>query len=92
MQKRTHLEGGEMNDIVNVRVLGEDFIESRLIGKVGVVEGGSSAGQELDAVDDLFARRVVAIVDDNDLVASLDKGYGGERANVAGATILGSVR
>ena len=74
-----------MNDIVNVWVLFEDLIERSFVGDVGLVEGWSLAADELNAIDD-FRRRVVEIVDDDDLVVCLKKRESCEGANVACAT------
>jgi hypothetical protein len=67
-----------VDHIVNVWVLSEDFVKASLIGDINVVEGRLGARQDLNAVHDLRARGVVAIVDDDDLVASLDQGEGRE--------------
>jgi hypothetical protein len=80
-----YLEGREVDDIVNVWVLGEDLVERGLVCDVAFVEGRSLAADELDAIDDLLWR-VVEIVDDDDLVVGLKKGEGREGANVACAT------
>ena len=75
-----------MNDIVNVWVLLEDLVECSFVGDVRLVEGWSLAADELNAIDD-FRRRVVEIVNDDDLVVSLKKSESCEGANVARATI-----
>ncbi|KAH5441296.1 hypothetical protein HBI47_043770 [Parastagonospora nodorum] len=80
-----YLESSEVNDIVNVWVLFEDLVERSFVGDVGLVEGWSLAADELDAIDD-FGRRVVEIVDDDDLVVCLEKSESCEGANVARAT------
>jgi len=80
------LQSCEVDDIVNVRVLGEDLLERLLIGDVDVVEGGSLAADGLDAVDD-FLGRVVQVVDNDDLVVGLEQGEGGEASDVSGATV-----
>ena len=78
-----------MNDIVNVWVLVKDLVESGFVGDVALVEGRALAADELDAVDD-FSRRVVEVVDNDDLVVCLEQGEGGEGADVAGTTVLWS--
>jgi hypothetical protein len=80
-----YLESSKVNDIVNVWVLFEDLVERSFVGDVGLVEGWSLAADELDAIDD-FGRRVVEIVDDDDLVVCLEKSESREGANVACAT------
>jgi hypothetical protein len=47
------LEGSEVNDIVNVWVLGEDLVERSFVCDIGLVERWSLAADEFDAVDDL---------------------------------------
>lgn len=80
-----YLESGEVDDIVNVWVLGEDLVQRCFVCNITFVKGGSLAADELDAVDD-FWRRVVEIVDDDDLVVCLKQGKCCEGANVACAT------
>jgi len=74
-----------VDDIVDVRVLLEHLIQLLLIGDVQRIVLGPLAADELDAVEDLLGG-VVEVVDDDDLVVGLEKGEGGERADVAGAT------
>ena len=74
-----------MNDIVDIRVLLKHLVQGLLIGDVERVVLGSLAADQLDAVQDLLGG-VVEVVDDDDLVVGLEKGEGGERADVAGAT------
>lgn len=78
-----------MNNAVNIGIRREDFVKRGFIGDVDIVVGRASAGQQFNAVDDLF-RRVVLVVDNDNLVAGLDEGHGGERANIAGSTIVES--
>lgn len=81
----THLQRSKVDDIVDVRVLLEHLIQLLLIGDVQRIVLGPLAADELDAVEDLLGG-VVEVVDDDDLVVGLEKGEGGERADVAGAT------
>ena len=74
-----------MDNIVDIRVLLEHFIQLLLIGDVQRVVLGPLAADELNAVEDLLGG-VVKVVDDDDLVVGLEKGESGERADVAGAT------
>lgn len=74
-----------MDNVVNVWVLLEDLVERSLILNVELVELWLLAADELNAVDDLL-RRVVEVIDDDDLIASLEESERCERANVAGTT------
>ena len=74
-----------MNHIVNVWVLLKHFVQLLLVGDVQRVVLGPLAADELDAVQDLLGG-VVEVVDDDDLIVSLEKGKSGEGADVAGAT------
>lgn len=76
-----------MDNVVNVWVFLEDLVESGLILDIQLVELWPLAADQLDAVDDLF-RRVVEVVNDDNLVASLEEGESRERANVACATAV----
>jgi hypothetical protein len=49
-----YLERGEVDDIVDVWVLGKDFVEGGFICDVAFVEGRPLAADELDAIDDLW--------------------------------------
>ena len=77
-----------MDNTVNVGVGLEHLVEAILHGDIELVELGLLAADELNAVDDLLGR-VVQVVDDDDLVASLEESEGGERANVARSTVWG---
>lgn len=81
------LESSEVDNGVDSGVLLEDVVESGLVGDVELVEIGTAAADELDAVEgDL--RGIVEGVDNYDVVAVLEEGEGGKGANVAGATVL----
>ena len=67
-----------MDHIVDIRVLGKDLVKASLIGDINSVESRLGARQDLNAVHDLRTRGIVAIVDDDDLVAGIDEGEGGE--------------
>jgi hypothetical protein len=82
----THLQRSEVDHIVDIGVLLEHLVQLLLIGDVQFVVLRLLAADELDTVQNLF-RRVVKVVDDDNLVISLEKGESGERANVAGATM-----
>lgn len=79
-----YLQRGKVDDVVDVGMLLEHLVERGLILDVELVELGLLAADELNAVED-FLGRVVEVVDDDDLVASLQEGERCERANVAGA-------
>lgn len=84
------LEGGKVDDIVDVGVLGKDLLDGFFVGDVDVVEGRSLAANRLNAVDN-FLRRVVKIVDNDDLVVGLEEGESSEASDVSGSTVLVSV-
>lgn len=71
-----------MNDRVNGGMLGEDIVESLFVGDVDLVEVWATAGDELDTVEGNLGG-VVEVVDNDDVVAVLEKSEGRERANVA---------
>lgn len=74
-----------MNDAVNFRVRSKNLIQLSFVGNVSLVEDRSLAAEKLNAVySDLG--RVVETVDDDNIVAVLQKSKRRERANVAGAT------
>lgn len=76
-----------MDDTVNLGVLVKDGIEALFVANVDVVKGRAAARQLLDAVDDIL-KRVVEVVDNHDIVAAVEKGEGGEGANVAGSSVV----
>jgi hypothetical protein len=86
----THLQRSKVDHIVDIRVLLEHLVQLLLIGDVQFVVLGPLAADELDTVQDLL-RRVVKVVDDDDLVVGLKKGESSERANVAGTTMRRSI-
>ncbi|KND92431.1 putative quinone oxidoreductase [Tolypocladium ophioglossoides CBS 100239] len=84
-KRATHLEGGEVNDAVNCRVLGKHVVKGLFVGHVDLVKVGPAAAEQLDAVDGDLGR-VVEADDNDDIVAVLEQREGGEGANVARAT------
>lgn len=82
------LEGSEVDDAVDVRVGLEDLVEALLVSDIELDELGLLAGDQLDAVQGLGGG-VVQVVGDDDLVAGLEQGEGGERADVARTTAGG---
>jgi hypothetical protein len=81
----TYLQRCEVDHIVDIWMLVKDLVQSDLMGKVDSMEFWSHASEKLDAADDLV-RGVVEIVNDDDLVASLDERKDGEGTNVAAAS------
>lgn len=77
-----------MNDAVDLGMLGEDFVEGLLIGHVHVVEDGSLAADEFDAVERDLGR-IVEVISDDDIVVVLEKSKRGERPDIASATDRG---
>lgn len=74
-----------MNYAVNVGVGLEDLVEAILLGDIELDELGLLAADGLNAVEGLCGG-VVQVVSNDNLVASLEQGEGGEGANVTGAT------
>ena len=82
----THLEGSKVNDTVDRRMRLEDLVEGAFLSEVGLVEDGPLAADGLDAVEgDLGG--VVEVVYDDDLIAMLEEGEGGEGPDVSSTTI-----
>lgn len=65
------LEGGKVDDAVNLGMRIEDLVERGLVGYVDIVEGGSLAADKLDAVDG-NGRGVIEVIDDYDIVVILE--------------------
>jgi len=79
------LQGGEVNDAVDLGMLREHLIEGLLVGNVDFVEEGALLADALNAVDG-DDRRIGEIINDNNIVAVFKENEGGERANVPGTT------
>jgi hypothetical protein len=88
VREDTHLQGSEVDNAVNVGVSLEHLVEAVLLGDIELDELGLLATDKLNTLESL-GRRVVQVVGNDDLVASLEKSEGGERANVARATMRG---
>ncbi len=73
-----------MDDIVDVGVGGEDFVEGFLVGDVAGDVLRFLAGDEFDTAED-FLGGVVEIVDYDDFIVGLEEGEGSEGAYVARA-------
>jgi hypothetical protein len=74
-----------VDNAVNVGVGLEHLVKGILLGDIELNELGLLAADKLNTVQSL-GRGVVQVVSNDDLVAGLEKGKGGERANVARAT------
>lgn len=81
----TDLQSCKVNHAVNVWVRRKDFVERRPISDIYFVELRSFATQKLYAIQRHF-RRIVQIVDNDDLVAMFEQSESGEGANVARTT------
>ena len=79
------LVGGELDDTVNVLVLGKDLLHGVLVGHVGLDKTEVLAGDLLDAGQGLGAG-VVVVIGYNDVVPCGQKFHTGVAADVAGAT------
>lgn len=66
-----------MNDTVNLWVLGKYFIQLLLIRNVTLVVLRALARDQLDAIDAFF-RGIVEVVNNDDVVVSLEKSDDGE--------------
>ena len=75
-----------MNDAVNVGVGREHPVERSRVGDIGLDELGPLATDQFNAVDD-FGGRVVQVVGDDNLVASLKEGEGREGADIARSSV-----
>lgn len=74
-----------MDDTVNGGVLSKHLVQGLLVGDVDLVEVGTAASQQLDAVErDLGG--VVEAIDNDDIVTSVQQGQSREGADVARST------
>lgn len=76
-----------MDNTVDIGMRLEDLLERRLIRDIDLVEDGPLAAQQLDAVQADLGR-IVQTVDDNHIVAVLEKCERRERSDVACATVV----
>ena len=83
--RKKYLEGSKMDNAVNGGVLSKNLIKSLVVGYVDLVEVGAAATDLLNTVNSDLGG-VVQAVNNNDIVAVLEQGQCGERANVAGTT------
>lgn len=80
------LEGGKVDDRVDLGVFFKHAVQGSLFVHVDVVEGGAPAADKLYAVES-FHRRVVEVVDNHDVEAGdeeLERGEGADVASSAG--------
>lgn len=75
-----------MNDTVDFWVLRKHFVEGGFAGHVDLVEQGPLPTDQLNAIYRHLGR-VVKVVDNDDIVVIFEQRKGGERPNVAGATV-----
>jgi hypothetical protein len=75
-----------VDDAVDGGVLGEHLVQSLLVCDVNLVEVGTAAGQQLDAVEGDLGGVVEAVYND-DIVAGVQQGQSREGANVARSTV-----
>ena len=74
-----------MNDIVDVWMRSEDFVEPRFVGDFAVVEFRPFAADQFDAPED-FRRGVVEIVNNDYFVVSFEERERSEGADIACAS------
>ena len=78
-----------MDDAVNVGVCSKHLVEAGRVGDVDLEEVGSLAGDQFNAVDDLWGR-VEQVVGNDNLVVSLQESKGREGANIARSSVVES--
>jgi hypothetical protein len=86
MASRTNLESSEVDDAVNVWVRRKNLVERSGIGDVDLGELRSLAGDQFNAINDLWGR-VVQVVRDDNFVARFQQRKGRERANIARSSV-----
>ena len=80
-----YLESSEVNDAVNVGVGRKHLVKGSWVGDISLDELRPLAGDQFNAIEDLFGR-VVQVVSDDDLVTSLDEGEGRSSVGVSQET------
>ena len=80
-----------MDHIINVRMSFEDLVKIFLLPDVHFHKLGTFSSDEFNATEDLFAR-IVKVITYNNLIISFEERKGGEGANVAGPTVIRSVK
>lgn len=85
--ERSYLQGGEVDNTVNIGMRLKDLLKCWLVGDIDLVEDGPLAAQQLDAVQANLGR-IVQAVDDDHIVTVLKECEGRERPNVASATFV----
>lgn len=64
----------------------ENLVQIRLVDHIGLVEGRSLSGDELDSVESNFGR-VVEVIHDDDLVSMFDESESSEGPDVPRTTV-----
>ena len=85
MIQPTYLQCSKMDNIINVGMRGEYAVESGFVRDINVEKLRLLSTDELNAVQD-HCGRIIEIVYDDDLVASLQKCQGSEGTDIACAT------
>lgn len=81
----TDLKGSKVDNTVNLRVLLKDAVQRLLVRNISFVEDRPFSANQLNTIErDL--RRVVEVVDNDDIVIVLQQSQRCEGSNVAGAT------
>jgi hypothetical protein len=88
--ERPYLQGGKVDDTVNIGMRLKDLLECWLIGDIDLVEDRPLAAQQLDAVQADLGR-IVQAVDNNHIVAVLKKCEGREGSDIASATVVENI-
>ena len=76
-----------MDNAVNVGIRSKHLVKGSRVGDISLDKLGSLAADQFNAVDD-FDGRVVQVVGDDDLVASLEEGEGREGADIACSSVF----
>lgn len=79
------LQSSKVDHGVNLRMLLENPIQALLIGDIDVVEFGLLPADELDTVEDLLAR-VVQVIHDDNIVPSAQKFQRGEGTDISSSS------
>lgn len=75
-----------MDHAVDIRMRIENLVQIRLVDHIGLVEGRSLSGDELDSVESNFGR-VVEVIHYDDLVSMFDESESSEGPDVPRTTV-----
>lgn len=75
-----------MDHAVDIRMRIENLVQIRLVDHIGLVEGRSLSGDELDSVESNFGR-VVEVIHDDDLISMFDESESSEGPDVPRTTV-----